>query len=71
MITSICSTEIAFTDAVAQIAETLILSFYCVDVLQGERLREIVTSFAEPIYTFAGRWVILTLRTPAPFGLPD
>ncbi|MDJ1177877.1 hypothetical protein PJF56_03265 [Roseofilum sp. BLCC_M91] len=38
-------------DAVGQIAETPILSLYCVDALRGGDLRAILASFAIGVYT--------------------
>ena len=58
-------------DAVGEIAETLILSSYCVDALRGMGLRAVVARFAESIYTVFGYCVDLTLETLALSGLSD
>ena len=58
-------------DAVRQIAETLILSLYCVDALRGGYLRAVVARFAESIYTVSSYCVDLTLESLTPSGLSD
>ena len=58
-------------DAVGEIAETHILSLYCVDALRGMGLRAVVARFAESIYTVFGYCVDLTLETLALSGLSD
>ena len=58
-------------DAVGQIAETFILSLYCVEALRGLGLRGVVAAFAKSIYTGFTCCVESALETLALSGLPD
>ena len=58
-------------DAVRQIAETLILSLYCVEALRGKDLRAVVAALAQSIYTGFSYCVESALETLALSGLSD
>ena len=58
-------------DTIGEIAQTRILSLYCVDALRDKGLRAVVARFAESIYTIFRYCVDLTLETFTPSGLSD
>ena len=58
-------------DAVGQIAETLILSSYCVEALRGKDLRSVVADFSKAIYTVCSYCVALAPEMLTPSDLSD
>ena len=68
---AILTSRLISIDAVEGIAQSLILSLYCVDALWNGRLRAVVARFAESIYTVFGYCVDLALETLTLSGFSD